>query len=263
MLKDQFTDLIIQRLSETKDQLKKQFSLQHPIKVARHFVLDDLLPADIAERIYANFPKPRQMRLLSSYGELKLKYSHIKNTAKLLQELNLAIQDARVVAIIEEITGIKNQVADTSQQAGGISALFEGYYINPHLDNSHDLQRKRYRTVNVLYYVSPNWQEENGGNYELWNTSVTERIIVPSFFNRLVVMETNRTSWHAVNPVRCQAPRCCLFNYYFSEDSPEGEDYFHGPSSIFFNPLFKARPEQTVRRTLAKLRDIVLRRTQP
>lgn len=260
-MKKQLTELIVQRLNESKEQLKKQFFLKHHIKVARHFALDHLLPTEIAEKVYANFPKPSQMRLLNSSGELKLKYSHIKDISSLLQDLHFAIQDPSVVAAIEDITEIKNQVPDPSDRAGGISALLKGYYINPHLDSSHDAEKKLYRTVNMLYYVSPNWQLENGGNYELWDEPVQNRIIVPSFFNRLVVMETNRTSWHAVNPVLCDAPRCCVFNYFFSEQSPEGEEYFHG-SSLFtiFNPLFKPRPEQKIRRTIARVRNALLRR---
>lgn len=249
-MKDQLTDLIVHRLNEAKDQLKKDFFLEHQIKVARHFVLDNLLPTEIAQRIYANFPKPRQMHLINSPGKIKLKYSHLKDTSSLLQDINLAIQDPRVVAAIEEITEIKKQIPDTSRYAGGISTLIKGYYINPHLDNSHDVEKKLYyRTVNVLYYVSPNWQRENGGNYELWDESITNCILVPSFFNRLVVMETNRTSWHAVNPVLCDAPRCCIFNYFFSEQSPENEEYF------FNAPSFRARPEQKIRRIIARAKD--------
>ena len=259
-MKNQLIDLIVKKLDENKKRLKNEFFLEHPIKVARHFVLDHLLPTDIAEKIHANFPKPNKMRLLHSYGELKLKYSHIKNTSSLLQDLHFAIQNPRVVAAIEDITEIKNQVPDTSRLAGGVSALLKGHYINPHLDNSHDVEKKLYRTVNLLYYVSPNWQLENGGNYELWDTSVKNHIIVPSFFNRLVVMETNQTSWHAVNPVLCDTPRCCVFNYYFSEQSPEGKEYFHSASSLFFNPLIKARPEQKIRRTISNIRDAFLGR---
>lgn len=259
-MQNQFTDLILKRLTDAKAQLKKQFSSEHPIKVARHFILDDFLPTEIAENVYANFPKTKKMRVLSSYGELKLKYSHIKNTSSLLQALQSAIQNPKVVAVIEEITGIKKQVPDTSHHAGGVSKLLKGHYINPHLDNSHDANKKLYRTVNMLYYVSPNWKLENGGNYELWDETVTNRIVVPSLFNRLLVMETNRRSWHAVNPVLCDAPRCCVFNYYFSPQSPEGVDYFHGAASIFFNPVFKARPEQKFRRQLARIRDYLFRK---
>ncbi len=247
MMKTELTYLILKRLEESKEQLKKQFFHEYAINVARHFVLDDLLPVEIAEQIYANFPKPSEMHMLRSFGKIKLKYSHLKDVSMVLQDINGAIQDPKIVDVIEDITQIKQQIPDPTRYAGGISTLLKGYYLNPHIDNSHDVEKKRfYRTVNVLYYVSPNWGMENGGNYELWDDSIENCIVVPSLFNRLVVMETNRTSWHAVNPVLCDAPRCCIFNYFFSEQSPEGQAYF------FSAPSFKARPEQTIRRVLDK-----------
>ena len=151
-------------------------------------------------------------------------------------------------------------MVDTSRPAGGISTLLKGYYINPHLDYSHNAKKNLYRTLNLLYYVSPNWQVENGGNFEVWDEQINNRIIVPNFFNRLVVMETNSRSWHSVNPVLCDAPRCCVFNYFFSEQSPEGEDYFHGSPFSLFNPLFKARPEQKIRRAIARAKDSLLKK---
>ena len=254
-MKTQLTDLIVQRLNEAKEQLKKEFHREHPIKVARFFALDNLLPTEIAERIYADFPDPRKMHLLSSSGKIKLKYCHLKDASSLLRDINSAIQDSQVVAVIEEITRIKNQVPDTSRFAGGISTLLKGYYLNPHLDNSHNVEKKgHYKTVNVLYYVSPNWGLENGGNYELCDEAVENCILVPSVFNRLVVMETNRSSWHAVNPVLCDAPRCCVFNYFFSEQSPEGVEYF------FSKPSFRARPEQKIRRAVEHITSVFKRK---
>ncbi|MDP1603842.1 MAG: 2OG-Fe(II) oxygenase [Legionella sp.] len=254
-MKSQLTALIVKRLNEAKAQLKKEFSLEHPIKVARHFALDDLLPIEIAEQISASFPTPKKMHLIHNRGKIKLKYSHLKDTATLIQDINAAIQTPEVVAIIEEITGIKNQIPDPTRYAGGVSTLLKGYYINPHVDNSHDVEIKRYyRTVNVLYYLSPNWGPENGGNYELWDESIENHILVPSLFNRLVVMETNSKSWHAVNPVLCDAPRCCIFNYFFSEQSPEDKAYF------FDTPSFQARPEQKIRRAVNSVKNIFSRK---
>lgn len=251
---NELTTLIVKKLRENKESLKQQFFSKHPINVARHFTLDNLLPTSIAESIFNNFPKPSDMHLIHIYGKIKLKYSHLKDVSHVLQDINSAIQDPLVVAVIEEITGIKQQIPDPSRFAGGISTLMKGYYLNPHLDNSHDVDRKHYRTVNVLYYVSPHWCLENGGNYELWDTAIKNRIVVPSLFNRLLVMETNRTSWHAVNPVLCDAPRCCVFNYFFSEQSPENEDYFFNKSS------FRARPEQKFLRTMDCIKDALLGR---
>lgn len=250
-MKDQLTDLIVQRLKEAREDLKRQFSQEHPIKVVRHCVLDNVLPTEIAEKIYASFPKPKKMHVLSNFGQLKLKFSHLKDTSPLIKDINSAIQDPRVVAEVEEITGIKNQIPDPSRFAGGISTLLKGHYINPHLDNSHDVERKYYRTVNILYYVSPNWTLENGGNYELWDESIQNQIVVPCLFNRLLVMETNHRSWHSVNRVLCDAPRCCVFNYFFSEQSPEGKDYYN-------LTLYRPRPEQKIRRIIAQLKEKVI-----
>ncbi len=38
-------------------------------------------------------------------------------------------------------------------------AMSKGVYLRPRLDNSHDKNRKRYRVVNLLYYVTPEWRE--------------------------------------------------------------------------------------------------------
>lgn len=259
-MQEQFTTLLVNKLNENSEQLKKQFSFQHPIKVARHFALDNIFPTEIALKIYANFPHPQKMRLLNSRGELKLKYTQLKHTSPLLQNLHYAIQDTRVITAIENITGIKNQIPDKSRLAGGVSALLKGYYINPHLDNSHDIDKKFYRTVNLLYYATPDWQLENGGNYELWDETVNQRIVVPSLFNRLVVMETNQKSWHAVNPVTCNTPRLCVFNYYFSEQSPEDVEYFHGATSLFYNPLIKPRPEHKIRRKWVEIKNALFKK---
>lgn len=254
-MKIQLTDLIVQRLNEAKEDLEKEFCREHYIKVARHFALDNLLPTEIAQRIYDDFPKPKKMHLLSSAGKIKLKYCHLRDASSLLQDINAAIQDPRVVAVVEEITGVKQLVPDTSRFAGGISTLQKGYYLNPHLDNSHNVENKhQYKALNILYYVSPNWGAKNGGNYELWDEAVENHILVPSLFNRLLVMETNRSSWHAVNPVLCDEPRCCVFNYFFSEQSPEGEDYF------FSAPSFRARPDQKIRRKIERITSVFKRK---
>ena len=108
--------------------------------------------------------------------------------------------------------------------------------------------------------MSPDWKLENGGNYELWDPSIKNRIIVPSLFNRLVVMETNQNSWHSVNPVLCDAPRCCVFTFYYSQQPPRGKEYFHSASGLFFNPLMRPRPEQKIRRAFYIVRNALSRK---
>jgi hypothetical protein len=122
--------------------------------------------------------------------------------------------------------------------------MTRGHFLDPHIDNSHDGEGRLYRVLNLLYYVTPDWRAENGGNLELWDEAVRRRVELTSLFNRLVIMQTDRTSWHSVNPVRAEGPRCCVSNYYFSPHSPNAVEGSH-------ITLFAGRPEQPLRRLLA------------
>jgi Rps23 Pro-64 3,4-dihydroxylase Tpa1-like proline 4-hydroxylase len=130
--------------------------------------------------------------------------------------------------------------------AGGISMMAPGHFLNPHLDNSHDKFRERYRVLNLLYYVSPNWSAENGGNLELWPSGPkgTPSTLV-SKFNRLIVMVTHQGSWHSVSRNVSKENRCCVSNYYFSKLPVGTKDYFQVTS-------FRGRPEQPVRDVLLR-----------
>lgn len=70
--------------------------------------------------------------------------------------------------------------------------------------------------LNVLFYVSPEWTLKNGGAFELWDDNIEIPKAILSRFNRVVVMETNKTSWHLVSKVLVNQPRCSIYNYYFS-----------------------------------------------
>jgi hypothetical protein len=156
-----------------------------------------------------------------------------------------AFQDNRVVRAVERITNIAGLQADPTLYASGVSAMAEGDFLNPHLDNSHDGNQSVYRVLNLLYYVTPHWEPKNGGNLELWDRRGRQSVQVPAKFNRLVVMATNRTSWHSVNQVRVPGVRWCLSNYYFSPNPPGGVPFRHVTT-------FRGRPEQPFRGLLLR-----------
>jgi Rps23 Pro-64 3,4-dihydroxylase Tpa1-like proline 4-hydroxylase len=218
-------DLIYRRLDSEKARLQEQFGSPGLISSA---YIDDLLPAEMAAEIYARFPTPERMMLKRSIKENKLTSAQMDSHDPLIEEAVFAFQDPRIVALIGEITGLMGVMPDPDLYAGGISVMAKGGYLRPHLDNSHDGRQGRYRVLNLLYYVTPQWREEYGGNLQLWdNGPLTTPRTIPSLFNRLVLMVTNKTSWHSVNEIVHDGRRCCVSNYYFSRLSPEQSDYFH------------------------------------
>ena len=235
--RNKFAEIIYNKLLNEKNTLKKQFN--NSKDRIGYFYIDDLLPEEIALYIYARFPKPEQTTLKRSLREFKHIAAQMDQYDPVLEEIVYAFQDQRIVDLVSDICSIKNPLPDSNLYAGGISMMGFENYLNPHLDNSHDKDRNLWRVLNLLYYVTPNWDEKNGGNLEIWPNGLKKpQITIHSKFNRLAVMATHQGSWHSVSPVKINRIRCCVSNYYFSETPLLPTDEFHVTS-------FRGRPEQT------------------
>jgi len=248
MNRKEYGVLIERRLRDELSRLKEEF----PRFTVQSCYVDNLLPEREAREIYAAFPDKSTMMLKKSLRENKYVAAQMDKYAPILEEIVYAFQEPGVLNVVEEITGIREMVPDTNLYAGGISLMAEGNFLNPHLDNSHDKERERYRVLNLLYYVTPDWSHEAGGNLELWDDGPQkQQREITSHFNRLALMATHQKSWHSVNQVRVDRSRCCVSNYYFSAKPLEDHHYFHVTS-------FRGRPEQPVRDLLLQ-GDIALR----
>lgn len=243
-MKEKLVNLIVERLEKDAALIAADFE-NIGILPTKYAAIDNLLPEEIARKIASVFPPLEEMRLLDSFREKKYTSKSLEKFDPLIAAITFAFQDERVIQKVAELTRIKDAVGDPNLYAGGISAMTRGHFLQPHLDNSHDFEQKNYRVLNLLYYVTPDWKPENGGNLELWNEKVTEAVEIPSLFNRLVLMSTNDKSFHSVNEVKADGARYCISNYYFSPESPNGYETSHVT-------YFQARPEQTLRRIFTK-----------
>ncbi len=239
----ELADLISKRIRETKPEKTLQY--EKSSKDIGYFFIDDLLPEDVALKIAREFPDTDRMTLKKSLRENKYVAAQMNLYHPLLEEMIYAFQQDQVVDEIKEICKIADLHPDKNLYAGGISSMGNDQFLNPHLDNSHDKDRDKWRVLNLLYYCTPQWKDENGGHLELWPQGVeNEQVTLHSRFNRLIVMATHKYSWHSVSPVTKDGSRNCISNYYFSNESLLPEEKFHVTS-------FRGRPDQ-------KLRDKVL-----
>lgn len=237
-------NLIFEKLNTNKENLKSQY--QNTDSNIGYLFVDNILPEEIALKIAEVFPKPDQMVLKKSLRENKYVAAQMNLYNPLLEEIVYAFQDKRIVEVIGEICCIRNPIPDENLYAGGISLMGENQFLNPHLDNSHDKDRNLWRVLNLLYYVTPEWKEEYGGNLELWPHGLEQKqTTIHSKFNRLAIMETHNDSLHSVSPIVFDGYRRCVSNYYFSESPLKDSDRFHVTS-------FRGRPEN-------KFSDLVLR----
>ncbi len=210
----------------------------------KHIIIDNLLPNKICDDIYKSFPSNiSSYYTRRSFRESKKTSANVSFFAQNLCDALFAFQDNKIINLISEITNMENLEADEKLYAGGISVMSKNDFLNPHIDNSHNISRNRYRRLNLLYYVTPDWDISDGGNFELWDNSVKNTKTITPKFNRLIIMETNKTSWHSVSKVEVDKIRCCVSNYYFSKKSPNinFNEYFHVTS-------FLGRPNEKYKR---------------
>lgn len=235
----QISDLIYNNLKTHKNFLSEQFKSTK--KDIGFFYLDDLLPEDLAQKIHQKFPQIENTVKKGSLRELKHIAYEMNKYHPILEEVIYAFQDFRIVSLIGEICDLKKISADEKLYAGGLSLMAKNNFLNPHLDNSHDKDRNRWRVLNLLYYVTPDWDYNFGGNLEVWPKGLKkEQITIQSKFNRLVVMATHQNSWHSVSKVKADAVRCCVSNYYFSNDPLLVSDNFHVTT-------FRGRPKEKIK----------------
>ncbi|HUH27398.1 2OG-Fe(II) oxygenase [Gelidibacter sp.] len=234
----EISTLIYQNIEKKKEELKANYDASKAS--IGYFFIDDVLPIQIAKQCFEVFPEPSAMRCLKSFREYKHVSAQMDKHDGFLEAVIYAFQDEKIVELIGDICGIKSLYADGSLYAGGLSLMAKDNFLHPHLDNSHDAERERWRVLNLLYYVTPDWALENGGHLELWPTGPKQKpLLIESKFNRLVVMATHDTSWHSVNKVAIDGNRCCISNYYFSDAPLKSTDQFHVTK-------FRGRPEDTL-----------------
>lgn len=236
MNKEQFAAAIAESLAAHKEQLKQYWLQSAPV---HHFYLDELLPEAWAKACYDALPDAQKLMLRDTAKERKRVGIKLEAYHPLMKDILFAFQDTRVIQAVAAITGMEGLEADESLYGSGISMMLQGDFLMPHLDNSHDGDGNKYRVINTLYYISPDWPEDKGGNLELWDKTMHERLELHSRFNRLIVMETHTGSIHSVSKVQHDGVRACISNYYFSEKPVTQRSYVH-------RTTFFARPEDSM-----------------
>ncbi|MES0873932.1 2OG-Fe(II) oxygenase [Sinimarinibacterium thermocellulolyticum] len=238
MNRQQLGLLVAQRLRADASELTRQW---HASGTIRHVTVDGLLPETTARAIYDAFPSFDRMVRNVSLRESKSIAVQMDRYDPLTEEALYAFQQPEVVELVGRITGLPGLEPDPNLYVGGLSAMRKHDFLNLHIDNSHDKNRARWRVLNLLYYVTPDWSAEDGGSLELWPQGRRGApVVIPSRFNRLVIMETHQGSWHSVSPIRRDGTRTCVSNYYFSATPARDSDRFH----VTF---FRGRPEQPLR----------------
>lgn len=121
-------------------------------------------------------------------------------------------------------------VSDPGLNGGGWHSHGAGEKLNVHLDYSLHPKLGLQRALNLIVYLTPQWDPSWGGGLGLWSGDMeapSELVsTVDCVFNRAVIFNTTGASWHGLpDPIECpeDVRRKSLAVYYLSPP-PEGVD---------------------------------------
>lgn len=185
-----------------------------------HLILEDLIdPAAVAAAEAQELQ--RALSLEVHKGNRMVKAESPEVTGHAAQDILDSLLTPEFLKFLEKLTGIENLIPDESRSWAGIHVSPPGSSQVLHRDFRLHPDNGLFHRVNVLIYLNSDWDEDFGGQLELWpaDTASCGQRIVPTA-GRVVIFETTPTSYHGVpDPVRCPPGRArlSLASYYYTD----------------------------------------------
>lgn len=244
-----------------REALKQQFESTRPYP---HFVIENFLEPEAVQEVAAAYPdfKAATAMGLEFKAVNEQKKVQVCDQAKFpapVFRLSEAISSKPFLQDLEYITGIPNLLADAQFSGGGMHITGPGGRLDVHVDFNYQEEQKLHRRLNILLYLNPNWQSEWGGEIEIWDKDVKNRLRSMSpLINRCLVFQTTDISYHGVRPVTAPGDTCrkSFAAYYYTKEAPaewKGESH---------STIFKARPDERLRGMLLMPAERLKRRVE-
>ena len=206
-----------------------------------HIIIDNFLVPEVITSIVNEFPSfdSHSWDLYDNPLESKRTLNHYDRFGIETYRLFCYLNSRQFIEKLEILTKC-DLYADFGLNGGGLHSHKRGGKLNIHLDYSIHPKLKQERRVNILIYVTPDWQESWGGSLGFWEHDKTKhapgKLIkeIAPLFNRAVIFDTTQHSWHGLpDLINCppSVTRNSLAIYYLCKPrisaEPRGKALFH------------------------------------
>jgi len=213
-------------------------------KPFEHLIIDKAFDKKFANKISRSFPKlTRKNWEFSNTDNIEVKYR-----TKWLSEFDIPNNIIDVVRIfnssiilkaVSKKIGIKKIMPDPYFTGGGLNLTEKGGLLDVHIDgNYHDASGLN-RRLNLLYYLTPNWKKEFGGELCLYDKTGKKLVKkIQPIFNRIVIFNTHDFSYHGlpdkVNFPKHNPRKSVILYYYTKEARPKSQSKYKKPHSALW-----------------------------
>ena len=196
-----------------------------------HWILDDFFPVDVARRLANEFPDYNEpnWHWYNNPLENKKAKNHWYEFPQLTYQIFSHLNSTEFIETIREITGIQTLYPDIGLHGGGWHMHSRGGKLNIHLDYVINPKLNLQRKLNLIIYLTEDWDTSWGGGLELWShneeTNLPDKreVVIDNIFNRAILFDTTQNSWHGLpQPITCPEGtyRKSIAVYYMT-DLPE------------------------------------------
>ena len=239
--------------------LNNNFSIQKFNFPFDHYIIDNFFLKEVADKICKDFPDTDDDGWFSYKNPLENKKT-IQNWGKFPKNTYKAFQyfcSESFISIIKEITGIKTLYPDYGLHGGGWHMHGRGGNLNVHKDYSIHPKLGLQRKLNLIVYMSKEWNPEWGGGLEFWshdkekNKPLRLEKTIECVYNRAVLFDTTQDSWHGLpKPLVCPQNmfRKSVAIYYLTDVNSDTEERYRA----FFAPTKQQENDESVLNLIKK-----------
>jgi Rps23 Pro-64 3,4-dihydroxylase Tpa1-like proline 4-hydroxylase len=218
-----------------------------------HIVIDDFLNQEYAETLYKAFPDNHEnWHVYNNPIEVKFTFDDINSLDTPLKNYFYYLSTNILTDLFRQITDIHDLCHDEYLHGAGLHSHPRYGRLNMHLDYEKHPHTGKERRLNVIYFLSKNWEPSWNGQNQLWDSNMTQCVTKTDVkFNRAIIFKTNDVSWHGL-PDKILCPpniyRKTLAFYYVSPMTKikQEKDYR-------FKAKFVKRPQDTYDSNLEEL----------
>jgi Rps23 Pro-64 3,4-dihydroxylase Tpa1-like proline 4-hydroxylase len=202
-------------------------------------LLPNILPREIADKLAHEFPGIDDIDwLFEGAGSAKhTADKHIEKVSSsrealfppLIRHVMHEFNSGTFLEFLEALTGFQRLIPDPSFGGCGLHSTGRGGRLMVHADSSRHPNPTLHQIINMIYYITPDWQDEWGGDLELWDEEARQCVKkVKPEFNSMLIFFTGIRCYHG-HPHPITSPdgvrRNSMASYYYTTDRPLDGSY--------------------------------------
>jgi Rps23 Pro-64 3,4-dihydroxylase Tpa1-like proline 4-hydroxylase len=242
------------------NETRKQFLTAEPFN---HVVIDNFFLPDIAEELSQEFPDPNSEDVVNYSNPLEVKKAMNrwdKFPSTTYQTFSFFGREV-FLEYMRSLVGERTLWLDFGLNGGGWHMHGRGGNNNVHLDYNIHPKLNEQRKLNIIVYLTKDWNPEWNGGLEIWShdeeTKQPKEMVkkVDNVFNRAIIFDTTQNSWHGL-PKYITCPEGIYrksIAAYFVRPAPEGTEK---RGRALFAPREEQKNDLSVKELIAKRADV-------